>query len=278
MQQQDFDESKAYQQQGPVDFDDGRELELLNFVYSRPNIDEIRNSPQKVLQAIDEFGRTRKYLMNVGEFKGRTVELGGYVGYSAILFAEALRKVGGQKYYSLERNPEFAAVLLALVDLAGLSDIVKVEVGSSDASIQRLHSSGHLQHIDMLFLDHWKPAYVTDLKLCEELRLIKPGSILVADNVISPGNPPYLEYVRSTVAEKREKARTPQGADAIQGLFSPKQVELYKNRVPNGELADSIGNPSLVYESELIEGFEPTGEADALEVSRCIREETLLNE
>lgn len=68
-----FDEKKAYAEQKDVFFDDGREIELLHFVYGRPNLNEIRGSPQKVLQAIDEYARTKKYLMNVGEDKGKIV-------------------------------------------------------------------------------------------------------------------------------------------------------------------------------------------------------------
>jgi hypothetical protein len=68
-----FDESKAYASQEDVFFDDGRETELLRFIYDKPDIDEIRGSPEKVLAAIDEFGRTQKYLMNVGEDKGKIV-------------------------------------------------------------------------------------------------------------------------------------------------------------------------------------------------------------
>lgn len=68
-----FDESKAYVAQEEVYFDDGREIELLHFVYGRPNIDELRGSPEKVLAAIDEYGRATKYLMNVGEDKGKIV-------------------------------------------------------------------------------------------------------------------------------------------------------------------------------------------------------------
>jgi len=69
----DFDTSKAYAEQEEVFFDDGREVELLHYVYGKSNIDEIRGHPAKVLQAIDEFGRTKKYLMNVGEDKGKIV-------------------------------------------------------------------------------------------------------------------------------------------------------------------------------------------------------------
>lgn len=57
------------------------------------------------------------------------------------------------------------AVIMSLVDLAELSDVVKV--GPSDASLERPHSTGQLQHIDLLFLDRYKPAYATDLKLYE---------------------------------------------------------------------------------------------------------------
>jgi catechol O-methyltransferase len=133
--------------------------------------------------------------MNIGAYKSGTVvdlirsvkpavmvELGGYVGYSAIAFGAALKEAGGKQFWSLERSPEFGAVIGSLVDLAGLRDLVKVEVGNSDASLRRLHAEGKVKKIDLLFLDHWKPAYVTDLKLCEELGLVGPGSVLAADN------------------------------------------------------------------------------------------------
>lgn len=133
--------------------------------------------------------------MNIGEYKSKTVinliknekprvmvELGGYVGYSAVAFGAALRDAGGKRYYSLEKNPEFAAVISMLVDLAGLGDIVKVVVGSSSSSLERLYGEGALKHIDLLFLDHYKPAYTADLKLCEELGLVSVGSVYAADN------------------------------------------------------------------------------------------------
>lgn len=176
-------------------FNDGREIALLHFVYSHPQLTQMRGNPQKVLEAIDEYGRTKKYLMNVGEFKAKIVcnliqkvkpqvmvELGGYCGYSAIAFGAALREAGGKRYYSLEYSPEFGAVISSLVDLAGLSDIVKVEIGASSASLRRLHREGTLDQIDLMFLDHVKPLYTPDLKLCEELGLVRPGSWLAADN------------------------------------------------------------------------------------------------
>lgn len=147
------------------------------------------------MEAIDEYGRTKKYLMNIGEYKlpivadlikevkpQVMVELGGYCGYSAIAFGAALRDAGGKRFYSLEYDAEFGAVISSLVDLAGLQDVVKVEIGASSASLRRLYEDGSLKKIDLLFLDHVKPLYTPDLKLCEELGLIGPGSVLAADN------------------------------------------------------------------------------------------------
>lgn len=113
-----------------------------------------------------------------------------------------------------------------------------------------------------MFLDHYKPAYTTDLKLCEELKLVTPGSVLAADNVIKPGNPPYLEYVRSSVQQKREKAKAQVAngeAAKPDERFAQKQVAQYAKRVESEKLQTSAGNPDLVYESRLVESFEPTG-------------------
>ncbi|KAI9693877.1 MAG: hypothetical protein M1822_003148 [Bathelium mastoideum] len=263
-----FDQSKAYVAEPEVFFDDGREIELLHYIYNRSDLDAIRGSPKRLLAAIDEYARTKNYLMNVGEDKGRIVtnlieevkpktmvECGGYIGYSCILFGDAVKRSGGQRYYSLERHPAFGAIIMSLVDLAGLSDVVKVITGSSDASIRRLHGNGDLKHIDLMFLDHYKPAYTTDLKLCEELRLITPGSVLAADNVIKPGNPPYLEYVRSSVEQKRKAAQS-EGIRGVDPRFKDRTSKQYKVEL---DLVSSNGNPNLVYESKLTHSFEPTG-------------------
>ncbi|KAI7180857.1 putative O-methyltransferase [Hortaea werneckii] len=201
------------------------------------------------------------------------VELGGYIGYSTILFGDAVKKAGGKQYFSLERNPEFGAVIGSLIDLAGLSDVVKIEVGSSDASLMRLYQQGLLKHIDMMFLDHYKPAYTTDLKLCEELKLVTPGSVLAADNVIKPGNPPYLKYVRSSVEEKRQAAQQSNGFTAEESGIAAKTVNQYTKRGESTELNKSPGNPNLVYDSKLVNSFEPTGVPDGIEISRCVGEE-----
>ncbi|KAI9649530.1 hypothetical protein NHQ30_002109 [Ciborinia camelliae] len=263
-----FDKTKSYASQEKTFFDDGREEELLEFVRNHPDRSTIQGSPSNVLRAIDEYGRTKRYLMNVGENKGAIVtniikenkpqimvELGGYCGYSTILFGSAVRAAGGIKYYSLERSPKFAKVITALVEFAGLDGFVEVLIGPSNEGIQKLNSNG-LKSIDMMFLDHYKPAYTADLKLCEQLGLIKKGAVLAADNVISPGNPPYLEYVRSSVKEKLQNLKQ-EGKLDTDGFAKRSATQYGEIEALNTELK---GNPNLIYESELIKSFEPTGE------------------
>lgn len=151
--------------------------------------------------------------------------------------------------------------------LAGLDDVVEVVVGQSSESIKTLFGTQTQRNkLGMVFLDHHKPLYTQDLKICESLGLISEGTVLVADNVIYPGNPPYLKYVRSSVEKKRD-------------AFSREVEDSQK------------GNPNLKYKSELRESFEPSGEPvsfichyiflweanseqDGVEITVCVGEET----
>ncbi|KAJ5665025.1 uncharacterized protein N7477_007473 [Penicillium maclennaniae] len=256
----------------------GREMKLLHYIYSQPNLDDIRGHPQKVLDLMDKFEETY-HMMTVGGPKGRIVkdliteskpktmiELGCYVGYSAILFGDAVRQNGGERYLSLELNPEWAAIANMLIELAGLRDFVRVIVGRSDVSLDKLFKSGQVKKIELMFIDHYKPAYTTDVKLCEQLGMIQPGTILAADNVLYPGNPPYLEYIRSTVEQKREAAKSgPVQEYNVMGM-KEHTVDSFmpENDVPAFEI---VGNPNLVYKSALC---QPEGVRDAVEVSRCV--------
>ncbi|KAK4239003.1 S-adenosyl-L-methionine-dependent methyltransferase [Achaetomium macrosporum] len=253
-----FDSSRAYKawEVNGKFFGDGRKVALLEYVYSHPELEQMRGDPKRICQAIDAFGRTQTGLINIGESKGAVVcdliaqcrpstmlELGGYVGYSAILFGDALRRAGGQRYFSVEKSPLFAAVAASLIDLAGLRDAVRVVVGTGAEGIRRLHDEGMLgPQLGMAFFDHHKPSYTADLKLCERLGLIGKGTVLVADNMIIPGNPEYAGYVRASVAEKRERDKGEQ----------------------------EKGNSDLQYASRSVTSYEPSGQEDAIEITECL--------
>ena len=191
----------------------------------------------------------------IAEVKPSTVvELGGYVGYSAIVFGDAVKRAGGKQFISLEADPLFAAVARSLVDLAGLGDVVKVMVGKSNDILPSLKLSGEIDSLDMLFMDHWKLLYRQDLKLCEELELVRQGTLLAADNYTATGNPLFSEYLHSSVEEKRRivKEGPPAGeSEKIRKTFGPGGEDLN---------LDLKGNPELQYEIlEIVDVIEPDG-------------------
>lgn len=217
----------------------------------------MNGNPKAILAAIDEYGRTKDFLMNVGTSKGKIVaeklipelkpdlmvELGGYVGYSTLLFGSALKGIGGRKFLSFEASPKFASVSRALVELAGLGDTVEIHVGPCRDSLRQLRKKYATGVVDVFFIDHAKFQYVNDLKLCEELSLAGPGTTVIADNVISPGVPDYLDYVDAPIKVKVERAQNEQMALS-----------------PHDKDDISLGNPYLCYENTLIDSLEPTGE------------------
>jgi catechol O-methyltransferase len=161
--------------------------------------------PDSVLLALDRFAREKRILINVGDEKGlvldaelkrigpsaRVLELGCFAGYSAIRMARWLRAPG--KLISVEPNATSVRVARAMCELAGVADRVEISKGLSGDEIPKLSGS-----FDLVFLDHWKNLYRQDLERIEASGLLKPGSVVVADNV-GPlfGADDYLGYVRN---------------------------------------------------------------------------------
>lgn len=187
---------------------------------------------------MDEFAAQHDFLINIGEDKGRKVvdivaqeqpqvivELGGYVGYSAVMLADQMRRNPGSSagvhLWSLESDPTFAQIAAEVVAMAGLSEAVTIVTGPADESLRKLQADGTLTGIDLLFLDHVEDLYVQDVRVCEELGLLRAGSCIVADNVVRPGAPKYREYVR---AHPRLQTR------AVKGLIIPGDFEVCAHR------------------------------------------------
>lgn len=173
----------------------------------------IRNNPDSVLKAMDNFAKNKRFLMNIGDIKGSllinqlkkigsditVLELGCFCGYSAILMAKNLTKFG--KVVSLEVNKTYARNALEIIKYAGLEDKIIVIEGSSEKIIGTLR-----YRFDFVLLDHWKNLYKRDLIAIEKRGLLKNGSIIFADNVgklISAlagergYSNDYLDYVRN---------------------------------------------------------------------------------
>jgi caffeoyl-CoA O-methyltransferase len=106
------------------------------------------------------------------------LEIGTLVGYSTIWMARALPK--GGKLISLEYEPRHAEVAERNIDRAGLSNVVEIRIGKALDLLPKLTGP-----FDMIFIDADKPPYKEYFEWA--MKLSRPGTLIVADNVIRDG-------------------------------------------------------------------------------------------
>ena len=133
---------------------DGREAALGEYVLANARPDDVNDA----IRAIDEFCYRQSFMMNVGDEKGalldaaidrvrptRLVELGTYCGYSAL---RTVRAMPDQAHlYSIEFNPDNAAIARRILDHAGVNDRVTVVVGTLGGDGDTIATLEALDHV-----------------------------------------------------------------------------------------------------------------------------------
>ncbi|MCX4969299.1 O-methyltransferase [Streptomyces sp. NBC_00654] len=113
----------------------------------------------------------------------RTIlEIGTLGGYSTIWLARALPE--GGRLVTLEADPAYAEVARANIARAGLADVVEVRVGPALETLPVLAAEGY-GPFDVVFIDADKPSNPDYLAWSVELT--RPGSLIIADNVVRDG-------------------------------------------------------------------------------------------
>jgi catechol O-methyltransferase len=185
---------------------DGREARLVDYVLTHAR----RGDAEDVIRAIDEYSYNQSFLINVGDAKGRLLdaaiaqvqarrilELGAYCGYSALRMAVA---APGAEIVSIEFSAANADIARRTLEYAGVADRVTVVVGTlgdggrTIGTLRTAHGFGP-GSVDLVFIDHDKKVYVSDLQVILTQGWLHRGSLVVADNVKFPGAPEYREYM-----------------------------------------------------------------------------------
>lgn len=113
----------------------------------------------------------------------RTIlEIGTLGGYSTIWLARALPH--GGRLVTLEADERYGAVAAANIARAGLDDIVDLRIGKASDSLPLLAEEGS-GPFDMVFIDADKPSNPAYLDWA--LKLTRPGSVIIGDNVVRDG-------------------------------------------------------------------------------------------
>ena len=108
------------------------------------------------------------------------LELGCAIGYSAILMSEYLPE--GGHITTIENYDKRIVEAKANIQMAGLEDKITLLEGDAMEVMKDLESGKY----DFVFMDAAKAQYINFLP--EVMRLMKPGAILISDNVLQDGD------------------------------------------------------------------------------------------
>lgn len=107
------------------------------------------------------------------------LELGTLGGYSTIWLARSVSQNG--KVVSIEYSEEHARIAQTNIKNAGLENKVEIRVGKALDILPQLKAE-QVEPFDFIFIDADKPPYVEYFEWA--LQLARPGTIIVADNII----------------------------------------------------------------------------------------------
>jgi predicted O-methyltransferase YrrM len=144
----------------------------------------LKSSADGGLPSINVAPNQGKLLHLLAKIKNakRILEIGTLGGYSTIWLARALPADGA--LISLESNPDYANLARKNIELAGLSKVVSVVVGTAVQSLERLIEA-ETESFDLVFIDADKESNPAYLEL--SLRLSRPGTVIIGDNVVRKG-------------------------------------------------------------------------------------------
>ena len=112
----------------------------------------------------------------------RTLELGTFTGYSALAMALALPDQG--RVVTCDINIEWVDIGRPYWAKAGVADRIEIMIGPAADTLERINREG-AQPFDLAFIDADKAGY--DHYYERTLRLVRPGGLIVLDNILQRG-------------------------------------------------------------------------------------------
>ena len=127
------------------------------------------------------------------------IELGTFTGYSAICIARALPEDG--VLVACDVSEEWTAIARRYFEQAGLEDRIELRIALAAETLAAMPSD---DPFDFAFIDADKEGYPGYWEEC--MRLVRPGGLILVDNVLAAGRvladpedrPPQVEAIMST--------------------------------------------------------------------------------
>jgi predicted O-methyltransferase YrrM len=134
------------------------------------------------MQISPEQGQLMAFLIELIAAK-KTLEIGIYTGYSALVVALALPETG--KMIACDINNETTSIAQDFWQRAGVAHKIDLKLAPALETLENLIKQNHSNSFDFIFIDADKRNYLNYYEY--SLTLLRPGGIILVDNVLWSG-------------------------------------------------------------------------------------------
>ena len=156
-------------------------------INEHPALKELRietaGLPESMMQICPEQGALMGNLIRMISAK-RTIEVGTFTGYSALVVALALPEDG--EVIACDVSEEWTAIGKEKWEQAGVSHKIDLRLGPAVDTLDELIQQGQEGSFDFAFIDADKVNYTAYYEKC--LQLITTGGVIAIDNVLWGGS------------------------------------------------------------------------------------------
>jgi len=143
---------------------------------------ETATLPAGRMQIAPEQGQFMAWLVKTIGAK-RTLDIGVFTGYSALVVALALPEDG--QVVACDRDPNATAIARRYWQAAGVADRIDLRLAPALDTLDRAIADGQRDRFDFAFIDADKRNYANYYERC--LQLVRPGGTIAIDNVLWSG-------------------------------------------------------------------------------------------
>jgi predicted O-methyltransferase YrrM len=147
---------------------------------------ELRKETQKLsnhqMQIAPEQGQFMAFLIELIS-AGKTLDIGVYTGYSALVVAMALPEHG--RVIACDINVEWTKIAQKYWIRSGQHHKIELRIAPAEETLQKLLDEGEQESFDFIFIDADKKNY--DIYYELSLKLLRPGGVIAIDNVLWHG-------------------------------------------------------------------------------------------
>ena len=167
--------------------DDLRDYLWQKGMKEHPVLEELREEtaqlPESVMQICPEQGALMANLVRLMSAE-KTLEIGTFTGYSALVVALALPEDG--KIVACDISEEWTAIGKKKWEQAGVAEKIELRIGAALGTLEELIQDGQEGSFDFAFIDADKANYLDYYKMC--LKLVRKGGVVAIDNVLWSGS------------------------------------------------------------------------------------------